>query len=428
MAKHAKKSDHLQIVDLPETTTVEIPLPLLGAFASIESSFFDLCINAGRQVLSAMMEQDRVELCGPRWKRDPDRRAGRAGTTQSEVTLGGRQIQVSRPRVRSQEGQEMALPSFAFAANRDPLDRHTLNAVACGVSTRKYARSLEPLPADVVERSTSKSATSRRYVAMTTKQMTTWLTMPLGDRCFPIVMIDGIILGDHTVLIALGIDSEGRKQVLGLREGDTENSRVAKALLRDLVERGLDPERARLFVIDGAKALSSAIRKVFGALGVVHRCQLHKRRNILGHLPDRLHESVRAVLQEAWSLGDADVAKRRLERLASSLEADHPGAAASVREGLEQTLTLQRLGVEGTLYRKLRSTNAIENLNSGIVTYSRNVKRWQGGSMVVRWVSAAIVEAEKKFRRVQGYHDIPMLMKALEAFETEDQAAAKRVA
>ncbi len=428
MTKHAKKSDHLQIVDLPETTTVEIPLPLLGAFASIENSSFDRCINAGRQVLGAMMEQDRVELCGPRWKRDPDRRAGRAGTTQSEVTLGGRQIQVSRPRVRSQEGQEMALPSFAFAANRDPLNRHTLNAVACGVSTRKYARSLEPLPEDVVERSTSKSATSRRYVAMTTKQMTTWLTMPLGDRCFPIVMIDGIILGDHTVLIALGIDSEGKKQVLGLREGDTENSRVAKALLRDLIDRGLSQERARLFVIDGAKALSSAIRKVFGALGVVHRCQLHKRRNILGHLPDRLHESVKAVLKEAWSLGDADVAKRRLERLASSLEADHPGAAASVREGLEQTLTLQRLGVEGTLYRKLRSTNAIENLNSGIVTYSRNVKRWQGGSMVIRWVSAAIVEAEKKFRRVQGWRDIEKLVTVLNDLEAKEEAAAERVA
>ena len=323
----------------------------------------------------------------------------------------------------------MALPSFAFAANRDPLDRHALNAVACGISTRKYARSLEPLPEDVAERSTSKSAASRRYVAMTTKQMMTWLTTPLGDLSFPIVLIDGIILGDHTVLIALGIDSEGKKQVLGLREGDTENSRVAKALLRDLIDRGLSQERARLFVIDGAKALSSAIRKVFGSPGVVQRCQLHKRRNILGHLPDRLHASVKAVLKEAWSLGDADVAKRRLERLASSLEADHPGAAASVREGLDETLTLQgSASASGTLYKKLRSTNAIENLNSGIVTYSRNVKRWQGGSMVVRWVSAAVLEAEKKFRRVQGYRDIPMLMKALEAFEAEDEAAAQRVA
>jgi transposase-like protein len=415
MAKHAKKSDHLQLVDLPKTTAVEIPLPLVGAIANIENSFFDLCIRAGRQVLGAMMEQDREEICGPRWKRDPDRSA-----------LGGRRIPIRRPRVRSKEGQEVELPSFAFAASRDPLDRHALAAVACGISTRKYARSLEPL--DIEERSTSKSSVSRRYVAMTTKRMTTWLTTSLGNRHFPIVMIDGIFLGDHTVLIALGIDTDGKKQVLGLREGNTENSRVAKALLRDLVDRGLDPERARLFVVDGAKAIRTAIRKVFGALGVVQRCQLHKRRNILGHLPDRLHASVKAVLTEAWSLGDAAVAKRRLERLASSLEADHPGAAASVREGLDETLTLQRLGIGGTLYRKLRSTNAIENLNSGISTYARNVKRWQSGSMVVRWVGAGIVEAEKKFRRIQGYRDIGKLMSALEALETKEEAAAERVA
>jgi len=428
MAKHAKKSDYLQLVDLPKTTTVEIPLPLLGAFENIENSFFDLCVRAGRQVLGAMMEEDREVLCGPRWKRDPDRNAGRAGTTTSEVTLGGRRISICRPRVRSQDGREMELSTFAFATDRDPLDRRALNAVACGVSTRKYGRSLEPLPVDVEERSTSKSSVSRRYVAMTTKQMTTWLTTPLGDCHFPIVMIDGIILGEHTVLIALGIDTDGKKQVLGLREGNTENSRVAKALLRDLVDRGLDPERARLFVIDGAKALRSAIRKLFGDLGVVQRCQLHKRRNILGHLPDRLHASVKAVLNEAWSLGDATVAKRRLERLASSLESDHPGAAASVREGLEETLTLQELGIGGTLYWKLRSTNAIENLNSGIATYARNVKHWQGGSMVMRWVSAGIGEAEKKFRRIQGFRDIEKLINALGKMETKVEAAAERVA
>jgi transposase-like protein len=428
MTKHAKKSDHLQLVDQPKTTTVEIPLPLLGAFVNIERSFFDLCIDAGQQVLASMMEQDREDLCGPRWKRDPDRKAGRAGTTRSEVSLGGRRIAIGRPRVRSQEGEELGLPSFAFASSRDPLDRHTLDAVACGVSTRKYARSLGALPEEIDERSVSKSSVSRRYVAMTTKQMTTWLTKPIGDRHFPIVLIDGIILGDHTVLIALGIDTEGKKQVLGLREGDTENSRVAKALLRDLVERGLDPERARLFVIDGAKALRSAIRKIFGDLGVVQRCQIHKQRNILGHLPEGMHESVKTILHEAWGLGNGRLAKTRLERLASSLEADHPGAAASVREGLEETLTLQGLGIDGTLYRKLRSTNAIENLNSGIVTYSKNVKRWQGGSMVVRWVSAAIVEAEKKFRRVQGWRDIEKLVRALALIEDKEEAAAERVA
>ena len=263
---------------------------------------------------------------------------------------------------------------------------------------------------------------------MTTKQMAKWLTTPLGDRHFPIVMIDGIHLGDHVVLIALGIDIEGKKQVLGLREGNTENGRVAKALLQDLVERGLDPERARLFVIDGAKALTSAIVKMFGTLGAIHRCQIHKERNVLGHLPDHMHQSVKSVLREACDLGDADVAKRRLERLASSLEAGHPGAASSVREGLDHTLTLQRLGITGTVYKKLRSTNAIENLNIGITTYSKNVKRWQGGSMVVRWVSAAIVEVEKKFRWVQGWRDIKNLVTALTKLEAKEEAAAERVA
>jgi putative transposase len=428
MTKHAKKSAHLQAVDLPKTTIVEIPLPLLDAFASIKSSYFDLCVHAGQQVLDAMMEQDREDLCGPLWKRDPDRRAGRSGTAQSEITLGGRRIPITRPRVRSKEGQEVELPSFAFAASRDPLDRHAMNAVACGISGRKYARSLDPLPEDIPERSISKSSVSRRYVAMTTKQMTKWLTTPLGDRHFPIVMIDGIHLGDHLVLIALGIDSEGKKQVLGLREGNTENGRVVKSLLRDLVERGLDPERARLFVVDGAKALSSAITTVFGSLGAIHRCQIHKERNILGHLPDHMHQNVKSVLREAWSLGDAKVAKRRLERLSSSLETKHPGAAASVKEGLDATLTLQRLGISGTLYKKLRSTNMIENLNSGIVTYSRNVKRWQSGSMVVRWTSAAIVEADKKFRRVQGWRDIKTLIAALSELENKEEAEAKRVA
>jgi transposase-like protein len=431
MTKHAKKSNHLQAVDLPKTMAVEIPLPLLGAFANIENSFFGLCIDAGQQVLAAMMEKDREDLCGPRWKRDPDRRAGRAGTTKSEVTLGGRRIPVSRPRVRSKEGEEIDLPSFCFATKRDPLDRHALTAVACGISNRKYARSLDPLPEEMEERSTSKSSVSRRYVAMTTKQMTSWLTMPVGDRHFPIVMIDGIHLGDPLVLIALGIDLEGKKQVLGLREGDTENGQVARALLRDLVERGLDQERARLFVIDGAKALTSAIRKMFGPLAAIQRCQIHKERNVLGHLPDHKHQSVKAVLKEAWSQGDAKVAKRRLERLASSLETDHPGAAASVREGLDETLTLQALGVSGTLYKKLRTTNAIENLNSGIVTYSKNVKRWQGGSMVVRWTSAAIVEAERKFRRVHGWRDIEKLVRALDVLEASQQeqgADAQRVA
>ena len=219
------------------------------------------------------------------------------------------------------------------------------------------------------------------------------------------------------------IDTDGRKHVLGLREGTAENSEVAKALLRDLLERGLDPERARVFVIDGSKALRVAIRKTFDRLGVVQRCQIHKRRNILAHLPEALHASVNKVLLEAWDSPDADLAERRLRGLADSLETEHPGAAASIREGLEETLTLQRLGLRGALYRTLRSTNTIENLNGSVAAYTRNVKRWRGGSMLVRWVSASVLDASQRFRRLRGYRDLAVLVLTLQKIEDPQEDA-----
>ena len=423
MAQHANKSSHLQLVDRREAVTVAVPLPVLGALANAENAFFDLCVEVGQQVFSVLMEQDREAVCGPKGQHDRERLASRAGSTSSEITLGGRRLAVRRLRARSTEGEELALPSFAFAADRDPLDRHTMEAIACGVSTRHYPRQLEKLSKGNAERSTSKSAVSRRFVALSRKQMTAWLSSPLADFDLRVLMIDGIVFKDHTVLIALGIDAEGNKRVLGLREGTTENSRVAKALLRDLLERGLAAEQARLFVIDGSKALRVAIRKIFGRLGAIQRCQVHKRRNILEHLPERMHATVGQVLKEAWDSQDAKLAKRRLEGLASSLEVDHPGAAGSVREGLDETLTLQRMGIDGALYRTLCSTNPIENLNGSIATYTRNVKRWQSGAMIVRWASAAVLDAQKRFHRIRGYKQMPQLAAALESIETEQNNA-----
>lgn len=429
MAKHASKFAALQVLEAPRTTSVQVPLPMLDVVASAHNAFFDLCVDVGRQVFSALMEQDREVLCGPKGQHDPERRASRAGSTVSDITLGGRRIAIRRLRARSREGAELALPSFAFAANRDPLDRHTMEAIACGVSTRKYGRSLEPLADGHDERSTSKSAVSRRFVALSQKQMTTWLSAPLSALDLRALVIDGIVFHDHTVLIVLGIDADGQKHVLGLREGTTENRGVAKELLRDLLDRGLDPERARLFVLDGSKALRAAVRDVFGSLALFQRCQVHKRRNVLEHLPERMQASVDRILREAWESAEADLAKRRLERLASSLEAEHPSAAASMREGLDETLTLQRLGIEGALYRTLRSTNPIENLNGSIATYTRNVKRWQGGSMIIRWASAAVLDATRRFRRIRGYRDLHRLVSALEAIEpTPNDAMNQRVA
>jgi transposase-like protein len=223
--------------------------------------------------------------------------------------------------------------------------------------------------------------------------------------------------------------TDGTKHVLGLWEGTTENSSVAKALLRDLVGRGLPTDRALLVVIDGSKALRKAVRDVFGGLALVQRCQVHKERNVLEHLPQAARPSVRRALRQAWASSSADLARRQLLRLAASLDAKHPGAAASIREGLEETLTLLTLGIEGALYRTLRSTNPIENLNGSVASYAKNVKRWRGGGMILRWVGAAVVEATKAFRKIRGHRDLSQLVLALQRHEleqgvrTEEEAA-----
>jgi putative transposase len=429
MAKHARASSNVQPLESGRSVSVQIPLPLLGALAGAESAFFDLCVQVGLQVFEGLMEQDREVLCGPKGRHRSERAAVRSGSAPSEITLGGRRIGIRRLRARGPQG-EIALPSFAFAADRDPLDRRTMEAIAAGVSTRQYPRVLDPLRTEVSERSTSKSAVSRRFVALSAQQMVAWLSVPLHDLDLRIVMVDGIAFRDHAILIALGIDSAGKKHVLGIREGTTENQGVAQALLRDLLERGLRPDQARLFVIDGAKGLRSAIAKTFGALALVQRCQVHKRRNVLDHLPEHLHASVARVLEEAWTASSAKLAQARLEKLASSLQDEHAGAAASIREGLEETLTLQGLGLdpESALYRTLRSTNPIENLNGSIATYCRNVKRWRGGSMILRWVCAAVEQASHRFRAVRGCRELLTLAKVLALRDPERPSAAGEVA
>jgi len=399
------------------TVTVEMPLPMLAAMTGVRESFHALCIDAGRQVLGAMMEQDRTALCGPKWRPDSDREAVRAGSAPSLIVLGGRRIEMKRLRVRSRQGEENALPSYRWAAARDPLDRFTMEAVASGVSTRNYERVLDPLPADEREVSVSSSSVSRRFIAESAEVVSTYLRRPLGEIDLRVVAIDGICFRDRTILIALGVTSRAEKVILGVHEGTTENAGVVKAMLRDLIERGLSTERALVFVIDGSKALRSAIAVTFGKLGLIHRCQVHKVRNVLDHLPENLKPSVARAMHDAYNATDPALALRQLERLARSLERDHPGAAASLREGLAETLTLMKLGVTGWLYRCLRSTNLIEGLNGQVAKFTRNVRRWRDGAMVVRWVATAVREAEKKFRRLKGHKDMPRLVAALEAHE-----------
>ena len=413
MNKSLTKSIRIPQRSFANVVPVAVP-PLAAVLSDVKSAFFGLCVHAGKEVLSAMMEGDRVELCGPKGRPDAQRRALRGGHTRSWLTLGGRRVAMRRPRARSMVGEELSLASFGWAEKRDPLNEATLAAIAAGVSTRRYAGTLDPLPADELQGSVSRSAVSRRFVALSAEQLAECFSRRLEELDLPVVLVDGIHFRERIVLIALGIDSQGNKHVLGLHEGSTENATVVRALLSDLVERGLDPERPRLWVIDGAKALRRAIRDLFGEAALVQRCQVHKLRNVIEHLPEHVHASVRQAINDAWNSRDPALALKQLERLARSLEREHPGAAGSLREGLEETLTVQRLGIDGALYLTLRSTNPIENLNGAVAHHTRNVKRWRDGQMVLRWVGAALLQASGGFRRVRGMRDLPKLCAALD--------------
>ena len=414
MARNVRKPSRVQAASVAEPLRVEIPPQVTAVLAGTRSAFFGLCVEAGRQVLEAMMEHDRTMLCGPKDQHDAGRNAVRAGSAPSAVTLGGRRIEMRRLRARSLGGDELSLPSFAFAAGCDPLDDHVLEAVAAGVSSRDYRASLDRLPDGERELCVSKSAVSRRFVALSQKRMDEWLSAPIGNVDIRVVMIDGKAFRAHCMLIAIGLDCAGKKHVLGIREGTTESAGVVKALLASLIERGLASDRPMLFVIDGSKALAKAIRDIYGKLALIQRCQEHKRRNVLDHLPDHKHAHVSRVLRQAWDAKSVSVAERQLRQLASALAKEHPGAAASLREGLEETLTIIGLGVSDALYRTLRTTNPIENLNGSVATFIRNVKRWRGGSMIERWVGTAVFDAAKTFRRVRGYAAIPALVAALD--------------
>ena len=407
---------------------VQLSLSMDGVLRDVQHAFFGLCVNAGKKVLAAMMEADRVALCGAKGVPDAKRRATRGGHTDGAVVLGGQRIGIKRPRARGTLRGELQLASYEWAAERDPLDAATMHAIAAGVSTRRYAGTLDKLAPPDEPRSVSRSAVSRRFVALSQEQLQQWLSRSLHDIDLPVVMIDGIHFRERVILVALGIDAQGQKHVLGLREGSTESTRVVRALLSDLIERGLDADRARLWVIDGGKALRRAITECFGAGALVQRCQEHKRRNVLEHLPEDMHASVGRALRDAWDSANAKLAKRQLERLAASLDAKHPGAAASLREGLQDTLTVQGLGITGALYRTLRTTNPIENLNGSIAHYTRNVKRWKDGAMTLRWVASALTDASGRFRKLRGHRDMKTLMAALAARVAKADKAELRAA
>jgi transposase-like protein len=385
----------------------------------VREALYDTVIGAGLACVDEVLERERVALCGERYEHLADRQALRAGHVASSLVLGGRRVAVQRPRARSVAGRELRLPSWREWSARDPLEQRAVEQMVLGVSTRGYARSLEPLPEAVAVRGVSKSAVSERFVYGTERKLAELMSRELRQLRVVALLIDGVHFGEHVVLAAVGVDEHGDKHVLGLREGATENAAAVRALLADLVERGLDPNRSLLIVIDGAKALHKAVVEVFGAHGLIQRCREHKKRNVTDALPERLRAAVRSAMNQAYATRDTKRARRLLEGLARRLEHQHPGAASSLREGLEETLTVMRLGLPENLERVLSSTNLIENLFSRVREIGRRVKRWQNGTMVLRWTAAGVLEAQRGFRKLVGYRAMPILFAALRARDAQ---------
>ncbi len=405
MKKSAKEPSPNQASML---TQLLIPLAAL-----VRGDLLALVHQLGLQAIVAMLENERTKLCGERYKHDTARAATRGGSTHGDLALGGRRVTLRRPRVVDRKGREVPLDTWEQLAGEDALDVRALEQMAIGVATRKYARSLETLPDDVAARGTSKSAVSRRFVAITTEKLAEWMHRSLAALDVWAVFIDGIHFGEHVVLCALGVDATGAKHVLGLWEGATENEVACKAMLEDLVARGLKANQSRLFIIDGSKALRAAIRSLFGRRSLVQRCQVHKVRNVLGHLPNERHADVRTAMREAYKCTKVETAKRLLNNLARALSKKHPSAAASLREGLDETLTVLGLGLSPALTRTFSTTNPVEHLNERIRTTARRVKRWDNGTMVLRWVLVGVLEAARGFRRLKGHTDMHLLVAQL---------------
>jgi len=374
-----------------------------------------MSVAAGMAVMQAMFEAEIAAVAGPKGKHDPDRVVVRHGTQKGSVTLGGRRIPVGRPRARTTDGHEVPLASYTHFAADDLLTQVVMERMAAGVATRRHARVGEPVGEQVTsaQTSTSKSAISRRFVRQTQTALAELMARDLGGEDIAVLLLDGEYMAQRCVVVALAITADGTKKPVGLWDGSTENKTVVAALLADLVERGLRFDDGLLVVIDGAKALSAAVREVFGDKALIQRCTLHKRRNVAQHLPAKDQACVDAKLVKAFGHPDPAQGLRNAKHLASQLEKNYPGAAASLREGLEEMFTVARLGIDGRLAITLTTSNPIESMISIARTTNRNVTRWRDGQMVLRWTAAGMLNAERSFRRVKGYKQMPQLVAAL---------------
>lgn len=385
---------------------VEMPLPMVEVWEELQAQVEQLTGQAGLQIIGTILEGEVARRVGPPHRPDPTSSCVRWGRQPGYVVFGGQKVSIPRPRVRTREGEEVTLDSYARLQHDGRRQRAVREGIVAGLTTRNYQRAVE----SVLEGyGIEKSSVSREFVQASAAQLQELGERKLGELDLVAVLIDGIEIGKQVLLVALGIASSGQKHVLGLWQGATENTTVAKSLLEDLVARGLKPDRRYLFVIDGAKALRAAIEKVFGKQAEVQRCQVHKRRNVKDHLPQNCQKDYDRRIRNAYALTNYAEAQAELEKIVRQLERINPSAAHSLEEGLEETLTVHRLGVDGLLRRTLSSTNAIESCLSTVERVTRNVKRWREGDQSLRWTATGLLEAERRFNRIKGYRQLGTL-------------------
>jgi transposase-like protein len=407
----ADTTDAAELPDLPE----EIRLAMTDIAGVAREGLLALSVAAGLAVMQTMFETEIAVACGPKGKHDPGRAAVRHGPGKGSVALGGRRVAVTRPRARTLDGHEVALNSYEHFAADDLLTQVVMERMLAGVATRRHARTAEPVGAKVAAESKaiSRSAISRRFIKQTETALAELMARDLAGEDIKVLMLDGEHMAERCVVVALAITADGTKKPVGLWDGSTENKTVVGALLADLVSRGLGFDDGLLVVVDGAKALSAAVRKVFGDKALIQRCTLHKRRNVADHLPDKEKAWVEAKLVKAFGHPDPAQGLYNAKALAAQLEKNYPGAAASLREGLEEMFTVARLGIDGRLAKTLTSSNPVESMISIARTTNRNVTRWRDGQMVLRWTAAGMLNAERSFRRIKGHKQMPQLVAAL---------------
>ena len=410
--KHAQESEQ----------EVQLHLPLKEVAAALQEGVGHLMRQAGLELMQLIMDNEVRNTAGERYQRREPEQPFRWGREQGFLVVDGQKVPIERPRLRSEEGREQGLGSYELFRRGKPLDAAVWDKLMLGLSTRNYSKAVRTFAESY---GIEKSAVSNHFVRVSRQKLHELLERPLDKLKLCVIYLDGIEFKGQHLVVALGVNKDGVKTVLGLRQGASENATVVTELLDDLVERGVDFSVPMLYVLDGSKALTKALRKHAGSQALLQRCQLHKRRNVTGHLPEEYRDEVERKMINAYAMAHYAEAKKALERLHRELMDLNPSAARSLEEGMEETLTVHRLKLDGWLRLTLATTNPIESAFSVVDRICGRVKRWRRGDQRERWVGAGLWLAERSFRRVKGYKQLPKLWAELAKLKAPPPAEAR---